>query len=55
VEFETSLAGCLLELGDTIQVNHSAQIWNQADKNFQVVELEQNNNTVRIKAMEVIT
>jgi hypothetical protein len=55
IEFETSLVGCLLELGDTIQVNHSAQSWTQEDKNFQVINLEQNNNTMRIKAIEVIS
>jgi len=54
IEFETSLVGCLLELGDTIQVDHSAQTWAQADKDFQVVELEQMGNSVRIKAIEVI-
>jgi hypothetical protein len=54
IEFETSLVGCLLELGDTIQVSHSAQTWNETDKKFQVISLEQDNNTVRIRAIEVI-
>jgi len=54
IEFETSLVGCLLELGDTIQINHSAQTWTQGDKNFQVVEIEQDNNKVFIRAIEVI-
>lgn len=54
IEFDTSLVGCLLELGDTIQVDHSAQAWTQASKNFQVMEIEQDNNRVNIKAIEVI-
>jgi len=54
IEFDTSLVGCLLELGDTIQVDHSAQTWVQASKNFQVMEIEQDNNRFHIKAIEVI-
>jgi len=54
IEFDTSLVGCLLELGDTIQVDHSAQTWAQASKNFQVTKIEQNNNRVHVKAIEVI-
>lgn len=54
VEFETSLVGCLLELGDTIKIDHSAQVWGVDAKKFQVMSLEQMSNIVRVKATEVI-
>jgi hypothetical protein len=54
IELDTSLVGCLLELGDTIQVDHLAQRWTQASKNFQVMDIEQDNNRVHIRAIEVI-
>lgn len=54
IEFDTSLVGCRLEPGDTIRTNHSSQSWVEASKDFQVLSIDQNNNIVNIRAIEVI-
>jgi len=53
-EFDSGLICTLLELGDTIQSDHTAQNWNMGDKNFQVLGISRNNNRFHIKAIEVI-
>ena len=55
VEFDTNLVGTKLELGDTIQTNHKAQTWDSDAKDFQVIGLEQDGETIHIKAIEIIT
>jgi hypothetical protein len=54
VEFDTNLVGTKLELGDTIRINHKAQTWNSNAKDFQVIGLEQDGNTIHIKAIEIM-
>jgi len=54
IEFDTNLTGTKLELGDTIRTNHKAQTWDSNAKDFQIIELKQDGNTIHIKVIEIM-
>ena len=54
IEFDTNLVGTKLEEGDTIRTNHKTQAWTSNLKDFQIFGLEQDGNTIHIKAIEIM-